>query len=160
VVGGGCRGVAGVSRASTTLRRAPGSSVARRDRRNVCDRDPLGNICLSTMRTRMSGTGSTLERGTSMDDAREILLKGAPSPEAALNSNVARRREGVEIILVRGQGRRFWGTKKRTSTCGETNSGATCAEEMRGVSTAKDSGCSHAVYIPKRRSQGDQSANS
>jgi len=48
----------------------------------------------------MSEMGSTLDRGTSTTDgARETMLNGALSPEAALNSNVARRKEGVEIIF-------------------------------------------------------------
>jgi len=40
-----------------------------------------------------------MDRGTSTTDDARVTLKGALNPVAALRSNVARRKEGVEIIL-------------------------------------------------------------
>ena len=106
------------SRASTLRRRAPGSSVARRDRRNVCDRGPLGDHRLSIMRTLTGGSASVWARGTttSSGGALAILedtinsgayirkrertyLIGAAHDDAAFKSKEAMRKEGVENIL-------------------------------------------------------------
>jgi len=96
---GGDGGEDVVSRVSSPRGRAPGSSVARRDRRTVCVRDPFGKFCLSTMRTRRSEAGSTNERGAMTSGAALVNLTGAAHDETALNNTVASKRERAEIIF-------------------------------------------------------------